>query len=587
MFSPLELLNLLTFAQQNYLTAEQEAALNTLQLWVITGASIMLVLLMLWQIFLNNRSLGRLGTAKKKAQEEADQILADAREQAAKALSEAKEQADKELLDAKTLTEKALSDAKARAESESASILKTAELQAKEITVSAKDAADKAIAERRAEIAKTEERLTAREDSLEQKLGLLQERLAELDKRDTANKAEAQRLDNVKIALAAKEEDNHRELQRIAGLTADEARKEILDGLQESMRAERSQLIKRQQEETRQALQKDANEIMITAMQRCASDCVYEHSITTIPLPNEEMKGRIIGRDGRNIRTIEAATGANLLVDESPQAVVISCFDPVRREVARQVLEKLINDGRIHPSRIEEIVASTHEDLIQEIIKTGQEAADRFGLLLPQNLIQLLGTLKFRYSFSQNVLTHSIEVAAMAGSIAGELGLDVSMAHRAGLLHDIGKAVDHEMEGTHASLGAELLRRAGEDALVINAVAAHHEEVEKASAIAVIVQICDTLSAARPGARAETTEFFMRRLENLERIGNSFPGVENCYAIQAGRELRIMVKPSMVSDEDAVILAREVAERIESEMRYPGQIRVSVIRETRVHDYAK
>ena len=453
--------------------------------------------------------------------------------------------------------------------------------------MAAKAAAESAAEQRRGELAKAEERLAAREDSLEQKLGLLQERLTELDKRDTANKDEALRLESVRIALVEKEKNNQRELQRIGGLTAEEARKEILDSLQESMRAERAAMIRRQQEESRQALLKDAREIMVSAMQRGASDCVYEHSTTTIPIPNEEMKGRIIGREGRNIRSIEAATGTNLLVDESPQSVVISCFDPVRREVARLVLEKLISDGRIHPSRIEEIVASTHEELLQEILKTGQEASERFGLIFPQNITQLLGTLKYRYSFSQNVLAHSIEVATMAGSIAAELGLDQTMAQRAGLLHDIGKAVDHEMEGTHASLGAELLRRAGEDAIIVNAVAAHHEEVEKTSALAVIVQICDTLSAARPGARAETTELFMRRLENLERIGNSFPGVDNCYAIQAGRELRIMVKPSVVSDEEAVVLARNVAERIETEMRYPGQIRVSVIRETRVHDYAK
>ena len=422
---------------------------------------------------------------------------------------------------------------------------------------------------------------------MEQKLGILQDRLAELDRRDAANKAEANGLEEIRRELARQKEKNFAELQRIAGLDIDTARKELLETLQFSMETERSQMIRRMQEEARQELLHAGREIMINAMQRYAGDCAFEHTTTTIPLPNEEMKGRIIGREGRNIRTLEAATGTNLLVDETPQAVVISCHDPVRREVARLVLEKLVSDGRIHPTRVEEVVEKTRQELEQEIDKTGQEAADRLDIRLPQNLIHLLGTLKFRFSFSQNVLTHSIEVASMAGAMAAELGLDEMKARRAGLLHDIGKAVDHEVEGTHASIGAELLRRAGEDSVVVNAVAAHHEEQEKASAIAVLVQICDTLSAARPGARAETTEFFLHRLEDLERIGTSFDGVESCFAVQAGRELRVMVKPEEISEEGAVVLAREMAERIESEMRYPGQIRVSVIRETRVVDYAK
>ena len=543
----------IAFAQQNYLPAEAEATLNTLQLWFITGASIMLVFLVLWQIFQNN-ARNRKGSIVKNAKEEAERILAAAREQGA-------------------------TDAEA--------IRKEAELQAQTVVIAAKKEAENTFNERRKEFSRTEERLAFREETLEQKLGILQDRLAELDKRDAANKAEANGLEETRKELAAQKEKNFAELQRIAGLNAEDAKKELLDTMRLSMENERSQMIRRMQEESRQELVNAGREIMINAMQRYAGDCAFEHTTTTVPLPNEEMKGRIIGREGRNIRTLEAATGTNLLVNETPQAVVISCHDSIRREVARLVLEKLVADGRIHPTRVEEVVEKTRQELEQEIAKTGQEAADRLDVRLPQNLIQLLGTLKFRFSFSQNVLTHSIEVASMAGAMAVELGLDEMKARRAGLLHDIGKAVDHEVEGTHASIGAELLRRAGEDPVVVNAVAAHHEEQEKTSAIAVLVQICDTLSAARPGARAETTEFFLHRLEDLERIGNSFAGVESCFAVQAGRELRVMVKPEEISEDGAIVLAREMAERIESEMRYPGQIRVSVIRETRVIDYAK
>ena len=548
-----DILPCIAFAQQNYLPAAAEAALNTLQLWFITGASIMLVFLVLWQIFQNN-ARNRKGIVVKNAKEEAERVLAAAREQGA---------------------------------TEAEAIRKEAELQAQTVVIAAKKEAEDTFNERRKEFSRTEERLASREETLEQKLGILQDRLAELDKRDAANKAEANGLEETRRELAAQKEKNFAELQRIAGLNAEDAKKELLDTMRLSMENERSQMIRRMQEESRQELVNTGREIMINAMQRYAGDCAFEHTTTTVPLPNEEMKGRIIGREGRNIRTLEAATGTNLLVDETPQAVVISCHDPIRREVARLVLEKLVTDGRIHPTRVEEVVEKTRQELEQEIAKTGQEAADRLDVRLPQNLIQLLGTLKFRFSFSQNVLTHSIEVASMAGAMAAELGLDEMKARRAGLLHDIGKAVDHEVEGTHASIGAELLRRAGEDPVVVNAVAAHHEEQEKTSAIAVLVQICDTLSAARPGARAETTEFFLRRLEDLERIGNSFAGVENCFAVQAGRELRVMVKPEEISEEGAIVLAREMAERIESEMRYPGQIRVSVIRETRVIDYAK
>jgi len=323
-------------------------------------------------------------------------------------------------------------------------------------------------------------------------------------------------------------------------------------------------------------------------MQRYAGDCAYERTTSTIPLPNEEMKGRIIGREGRNIRTIEAATGGNVLIDDTPEAVVISCFDPVRREIARITMERLVADGRIHPARVEEIVAKVRRDVEAEVAKAGQDAVTQLGVTrLRQNIVQLLGRLKYRYSFSQNVLMHSMEVASMMGVIAAQLGLDERKARRAGLLHDIGKAVDHEVEGTHAAIGADLLKRAGEEEDIVNAVAAHHEEVEKTSLMAILVQICDTLSASRPGARSETTELYLKRLEQLETIGNSFDGVETCFAIQAGRELRVIVQPEKISEDRATVLAREMAERIEKEMRYPGQVRVSIIRETRAIDYAK
>ncbi len=477
---------------------------------------------------------------------------------------------------------------KQKASLEAESIIKEARLKAKEELIASRDEFEQSTRQRRKELQKIEERLTQKEDNVDKKLETLERRSEELEGRDRDLRAQTDSLKAKQDTLDAKINQQMLELEKVAGLSQEDARNLLLQRLEESLEGERGVLIRRYQEENKQRLTEDAQEIMITAMQRYAGDCAYERTTSTIPLPNEEMKGRIIGREGRNIRTIEAATGVNVLIDDTPEAVVISCFDPVRREVARITMERLVADGRIHPARVEEIVTKVRRDVEAEITKAGQDAVTQLGVTrLRQNIVQLLGRLKYRYSFSQNVLMHSIEVANMMGAIASQVGLDERKARRAGLLHDIGKAVDHEVEGTHAGIGADLLKRAGEEEDVVNAVAAHHEEVEKTTLMAILVQICDTLSASRPGARSETTELYLKRLEQLETIGNSFDGVENCFAIQAGRELRVIVQPEKISEDRAAVLAREMAERIEKEMRYPGQVRVSVIRETRSVDYAK
>ncbi|MBR4902807.1 MAG: ribonuclease Y [Victivallales bacterium] len=484
---------------------------------------------------------------------------------------------------------------KAEAEKDANMIREKADLEAEktrnraaEQRIAAKEKFDNEVSERRRELQRAEERLTAKEDNVDKKMEQLESRVSDLDRRDKELRNRQEKLNADQAALAAKAQQQLKELERISGMSQDEARDILLARLEECLEQDRGTLIRRFQEENKQKLQADAQEIMVNAMQRYAGDCAYERTTSTIPLPNEDMKGRIIGREGRNIRTIEAATGVNVLIDDTPEAVVISCFDPVRREIARITMERLVADGRIHPARVEEMVNKVKKEVENEIQKAGQETVAQLGITrLRPNIVNLIGRLKYRYSFSQNVLMHSIEVASMMGAIAASVGLDERKAKRAGLLHDIGKAVDHEVEGTHAAIGAELLKRAGEDEDIVNAVAAHHEEVEKTSLMAILVQICDTLSASRPGARSETTELYLKRLEQLEEIGNSFEGVENCYAIQAGRELRVIVQPEKISEDRAAVLAHDMAERIEKEMRYPGQVRVSVIRETRAVDFAK
>ena len=560
------------------LSTTTQESVNHLQLWLVTGGVFALLILTVFQtVRESRRHKTQQQDEQQKAQNEAERIRGNA-------VQQAEVEAERILANAREKAELS----KAHAAQEIEVMMKDAQVRAKETVIAAKDAFEASLAERRQELNRNEARLAQKEDNVDLKLTQLQERLNDLDRREAENRRKMDLLTMREQELKELEKRQLEELQRISGLTIDAARQQLLEQLEGSLQNERAQLIRRCQEENRQMLTQEGQKVMIEAMQRYAGDCTYERTTSIVPLPNDEMKGRIIGREGRNIRTIESATGASILIDDTPQAVVISCFDPVRREIARQTMEKLVQDGRIHPARVEDIVAKIKKEIEASIQKAGQEAVESLGITsLRPNITALLGRLKYRFSFGQNVLAHSMEVASMMGAIAAEIGLDESLARRMGLLHDIGKAVDHEVEGSHALIGADLLQRAGESPLVVNAVAAHHEDTEKTSLFAELVQICDTLSAGRPGARAETTELYLKRLEDLERIGNSFTGVESCYAIQAGRELRVLVKPEKVTEAQATVLAHDLAERIEKEMRYPGQIRISVIRETRAIEYAK
>jgi ribonuclease Y len=371
-------------------------------------------------------------------------------------------------------------------------------------------------------------------------------------------------------------------------MTRDQARVQLMQRLEKELITERATMIRRYSEEVKRTCDEESQKLLIQAMQRYAGECAYDRTTATIPLPSDEMKGRIIGREGRNIRVFEAATGVNVLIDDTPSAVVITCFDPVRREVARLSLERLVEDGRIHPTRVEEVVEKAREDINKEIIKAGEDALHAAKVAdVDHQVVEVLGRLRFRYSYSQNVLQHSIEVAALMAMIAAELDLDVEKAKRMGLFHDIGKALDHDIEGSHALIGMEFLKRANEDKDVLNGVGCHHDEIPSESSLASLVSVCDALSASRPGARSETTEFYIKRLEQLEEIGNSYEGVDACYAVQAGREIRVIVEPEKVNELEATVMSRDLAERIESEMQYPGQIKVCVVRETRAVEYAK
>lgn len=488
------------------------------------------------------------------------------------------------------------------AKREADTIIKEARIAAKEELISSREQFEGETKERRQELKRIEERLDQREANIERKSDLLQNRIAEVDKREEAAYKQEQEVWKQEEGLRQKQEEirgekeklaemqatQEAELQRIATFTREEARELILGRLREEMEAERGALIRRLQEETRNSCEKEARKVMVNAMERYANECAYERTTATIALPNDEMKGRIIGREGRNIRAIEAVAGVSVLIDDTPEAVVISCFDPVRRAVARNAMERLVSDGRIHPTRIEEIVAKSQKEMEEEICKAGRDAVEELGLNnVPRNIVRMIGSLKYRFSYSQNVLKHSIESAYMMGSIAAQLGLNEKTARRAGLLHDIGKAVDHEVEGTHAQIGADILRRAGETEEIVNAVAAHHEEEDKITLLGVLVGVCDTLSASRPGARSESTELYLRRLEKLESIGGSMEGVEKCYAIQAGRELRVVVEPDNIDENRSAILAREIANEVEKQLQYPGQVKVTVMRETRAVEYAK
>ena len=456
-----------------------------------------------------------------------------------------------------------------------------ATLEAKEESIRVKNDLDKEVKERRAEIQRSERRVVQKEENLDRKLEAI-------EKREAGFAAKEEEINKQKAQVAKLNEERIQELERISNLTSEQAKEYLLKTVEEDVKLDTAKLIKEMEHKAKEEADKKAKEYVVTAIQKCAADHVAETTISVVQLPNDEMKGRIIGREGRNIRTLETMTCVDLIIDDTPEAVILSGFDPIRREVARIALEKLIVDGRIHPARIEEMVEKAQKEVENMIREEGEAATLEVGVHgIHPELVRLLGRMKFRTSYGQNALKHSIEVAQLSGLLAAEIGVDVRTAKRAGLLHDIGKSVDHDMEGSHIQLGVDLCRKYKESPIIINAVEAHHGDVEPESLIACIVQAADTISAARPGARRETLETYSNRLKQLEDIANGFKGVDKSFAIQAGREIRIMVVPEQVSDADMVLLARDISKQIEAELEYPGQIKVNVIRESRVTEYAK
>ena len=466
--------------------------------------------------------------------------------------------------------------------------LKTAEtkkrealLEVKEESLRTKNELEKETKERRSELQKYERRVLSKEESVDKKADAVEKREAEC----TAKVAELQKREKKVDEL---EQKGVQELERISGLTSDQAKDELLRSVEDDVRVDVARMYKELENRAKEEAGKKAKEYVVNAIQKCAVDHVAETTISVVQLPSDEMKGRIIGREGRNIRTLETLTGVDLIIDDTPEAVVLSAFDPIRREIARVALEKLIVDGRIHPARIEEMVEKAQKEVETQIREDGENAAMDVGVHgIHPELLKLLGRMKFRSSYGQNALKHSIEVAQLSGLLAGEIGVDVRMAKRAGLLHDIGKSIDHEVEGSHIQIGVDLCKKYKESAIVINTVASHHGDVEPESLVACIVQAADAISAARPGARRETLETYTNRLKQLEDITNEFKGVDKSFAIQAGREIRVMVVPEQVTDADMVLLARDISKQIEAELEYPGQIKVNVIRESRAVDYAK
>ena len=466
--------------------------------------------------------------------------------------------------------------------------IRSGESRKKEMLIEAKDEIhksrteyEKEVKERRAELSKQEHRLQQKEETLDKKAEAFEHKEEELTRRMAEVAAAKEEAEAVKKAHLAT-------LEQISGLSQEQAKKILLESVEEEVRHETAMKIKEIEQEIKDGADEKAREILSIAIQRCAADHAAEATVSVVPLPNDEMKGRIIGREGRNIRTLETITGVDLIIDDTPEAITVSSFDPVRREIARLSLEKLIADGRIHPTRIEDMVEKARKDVERTIREEGERACYETGVHgLNPELVKVLGRQKYRTSYGQNVLNHSMEVAHIAGLMAAELGVDVTLAKRAGLLHDLGKSIDHEVEGSHVQLGAELARKYKENPVVVNAIEAHHGDVEPKTVIAVLVQAADAVSAARPGARRENVENYIRRLQKLEELTGSYPGVEKAFAIQAGREVRIMVKPEEVTEDNMILLARDVAKKIEAELEYPGQIKVNVIRETKAVEYAK
>lgn len=470
-----------------------------------------------------------------------------------------------------------IDDALKTAESKKREVL----LEAKEENLKAQNELEKEIKERRSELSRMEKRAVNKEEALDRKTSILEKREASLNAKEESLNRKHAKADELTAQIS-------QELERVSGMTSEQAKEFLFKSVENEVKLDTAKMIKEMEAKAKDEASAKAREYVVTAIQRCAADHVAETTISVVQLPNDEMKGRIIGREGRNIRTLETLTGVDLIIDDTPEAVILSGFDPIRREVARIALEKLIVDGRIHPARIEEMVEKAQKEVETMIREEGEAATLEVGVHgIHPELVKLLGRMKFRTSYGQNALKHSIEVAHLSGLLAGEVGVDVRMAKRAGLLHDIGKSVDHDMEGSHIQLGAELCRKFKESALVINAVEAHHGDVEAESMIACLVQAADAISAARPGARRETLETYTNRLKQLEDISNSFKGVDKSFAIQAGREVRVMVIPDQINDDEMVLLARDLSKQIEAELQYPGQIKVNVIRESRVVDYAK
>jgi ribonuclease Y len=474
------------------------------------------------------------------------------------------------------------------AKKDATAIKKEAELHAKDSVLKERAELEKEVRETRRELQNQERRLISKEEGIDKRVESLDKLQNELAKRDQSLKARERNVEEKGVEYERHVDEARKQLEQVAGLTREEAKRSLIDQMLEEAKLESAKRIRVVEEEAKEEAVRRSQKIVALAIERLAGDFVAERSVTVFPLPNDELKGKIIGREGRNIRALEAATGIDLIVDDTPETVVISGHNPIRREIARLSLEKLVSDGRIHPGRIEDVVRKSEQEIEEAIREAGQKAIFDVGVAgVHPEIIKLLGRLKYRYSYAQNVLLHSIEAAFICGAMAAELGLNEKQARRAALLHDIGKAVDHEVEGSHAIIGAELARKYGESPKIVNAIAAHHEDVKAETILAPLVDAADALSGARPGARREMMETYTRRLEELERIVNEFKGVEKSYAVQAGREIRIMVQHDIVSDDEASRMAREVARKIENEMTYPGQVKVTVIREMRAVDYAK